>query len=629
MTGARLKKAARIALIALGSLYLVYLVAVNAILGFGGVEWFVNSSTEDAHLKLGRSHSFIPGRVEVRDVALRFEDENVQFEVVLARATGTLSLLALTRKRLHFTRLEADGVRFLFRHKVTSTHGNERRLVHFPRIEGFSDPPILVPQPRTDKTKNWAIHLEDVRAHGVELWFMEYRYTGNAEVTGAFELAPGRKLEVGPAHADFTLGSLSLGKKRPLATGVRGSLDFRFRPTNPDPIPGLEIFRQISAKARLTGELVDLEAANLYLSDASLLAVRRGKASLDARLELIDGRFVPESFVSVRSAENVHLAQARSALSGRLDVEVRARARGAEPPRLVVDARFSDAGMSLRTGAPADPADIGVRLLQATVATDHADVARPWKLEQASLRLEGGRIEDLRVLEAHAAEKRLLEGGAAWFFARAELTEAGSWSGVVRADARRARLRVGEKRLLLDASLTASGESEQRDLQAGALNDIALEIEGASGDRNGDAQSRNDGPTPLEASLRIPRAEWNGFPPNGARGRATLNAPHIEPFLEAMGAPPIVLSIWPDAPVEASARFVYEKEALDVRLDLAKSGPFRAMGRLKVCSPPKGAFLVKGGAFSVGLSLRDGSMSVVPLAGDEWLAKNAPECPKE
>ena len=257
-------------------------------------------------------------------------------------------------------------MRFLFRHKVTSTSGNERRLVHFPRIEGFSDPPILIPEPRTDKTKNWAIKLENVRAHGVELWFMEYRYTGNADVTGGFELVPGRKLEVGPAHADFTVGELGLGKKRPLATGVRGSLDFRFRPTNPDPIPGLEIFRQISAKARLTGELVDLEAANLYLSDASLLAVRRGKASLDARLELIDGRFVPESFVSVRAAENVHLAQARSALSGRLDVEVRARARGAEPPRLVVDARFSGAGMSLRTGSPTDPADIGVRLLQAT-----------------------------------------------------------------------------------------------------------------------------------------------------------------------------------------------------------------------------------------------------------------------
>jgi hypothetical protein len=634
LTRARSKKAARIVLIALGSLYLLYLLAANAVLGFGGVEWFVNSSTKDAHLELGRSHSWLPGRVEVRDVALRFEDENVQFQIVIARASAKLNLLGLARKRFHLSALEADGVRFLFRHKVTSTAGNERRLAHFPRIEGFSDPPILVPLPKTDKTKNWVIKLENVHAHGVELWFMEYRYAGNAEVSGGFELAPGRKLEVGPARANFTAGTLGVGAKRPLATNVRGSLDFRFRATNPDPIPGLEIFRQISGKFLLSGELVDLEATNLYLSDASLLAVRRGKASLDARLELSEGRLVRDSFITVRGVEDVHLAQAVSASKGRLDVEIRARSPGSEPPRLVVDARLSDVGTSLRSGAPSDPADVGVRLIHAMLATDHADVARPWKLEEASFRLEGGRIEDLRVLEAAPAEKRVLAGGAAWFFARAELSKQGAWSGAFRADTRRARLRLGERRLLFDATLAASLESPQRNLDAGALHDVVLEIASPSGDPPGERTSgdererkRGDEPATLEASLRVPRTDWSGFPPKSARGRANLMAPHVEPLLEAVGAPPILISVWPDAPVDASARFVYEKEALDVRLDLAKSGPFRAMGRLKVCSPPKGAFLVKGGAFSVGLTLRDGAVSVVPLASDEWLVRNAPQCP--
>ena len=65
-----------------------------------------------------------------------------------------------------------------------------------------------------------------------------------------------------------------------------------------------------------------------------------------------------------------------------------------------------------------------------------------------------------------------------------------------------------------------------------------------------------------------------------------------------------------------------------IKLDLARSGPFRAMGRLRVCSPARGAFLVKSGAFSAGLSLRGGKLEVVPLAGDDWLEKNAPYCPR-
>ena len=115
-----------------------------------------------------------------------------------------MSLLSLAKKRIHFHSLHADGVRFRFRHKVTSVAGNERRLLHFPPIEGFSDPPLLVPRPPSDKTKDWTFLLENVEARGVELWFMEYRYTGLADVRGGFELAPGRKLWVGPARLEPT-----------------------------------------------------------------------------------------------------------------------------------------------------------------------------------------------------------------------------------------------------------------------------------------------------------------------------------------------------------------------------------------------------------------------------------------
>jgi len=132
---------------------------------------------------------------------------------------------------------------------------------------------------------------------------------------------------------------------------------------------------------------------------------------------------------------------------------------------------------------------------------------------------------------------------------------------------------------------------------------------------------------PLHVSVRVPRVAWSGFPPESLEGRAAIEAPHVDPLLEALGAPPILVSVWPDAPLDATARFALEEGALDVRLDRAKSGAFRAMGRLRVCSPPRGAFLVKSGVFSAGLAVRDGGLRVVPLAGDEWLAKNTPECP--
>jgi hypothetical protein len=615
----RVKRALRIFVIGTVALLSFYLLIGNALLRFGGLEWLVNQSTKDARLTLGPSYTWFPGRAEVRDLTLRFEDRNVQFELVVPRATAKLNLFALPSKRLHLRAVDADDVRFRFRHKVKSVAGNEKRLAHFPRIEGFSDPPLLKFEPPSDKSDDWAFLIENVRARGSELWFMEYRFQGRADVAGAFELVPGEKLWVGPARANFVSGDLGVGKLRPVLKPFRGSLDFRFRETNPDPIPGLAIFRQISATLELDADIVDLEAVNLYFSDASRVTVERGAARAKAHLALVDGRFAPDSFLTLRGSEDARLRVSETTLHGRLGFDLRTPAKGPGPPRLVVDSSLGS--VTLWAGDPerARRADVRADQLRAMLGTDNADVASPWRLEEASFRVDGARVDDLGALDRAPSGKRVLEAGTAWFYAHAELTEGKKWSSALRADARRMRVRIGERRSLLDATLSAAAESQRRDLQSGALRDVRLELKDAA-----PSAERDPG---LDVSVRAPHVAWSDFPPGVARGRATIRAPNLEPLLEALGAPPILLGVWPDAPFDASARVEVEPDTLDVDLDLAESGPFRAMGRLRVCSPARGAFLVKSGAFSVGLSVRDGKVAVVPLASSGWLAKNVPTCP--
>jgi hypothetical protein len=614
----RVKRGLRIFLIGTGALFAFYLVVGNALVRFGGLEWVVNRSQKDARLTLGPSYTWFPGRVEVRDLTLRFEDRNVQFELVLPRAQAKLNLFALPWKRLHLRAVDADDVRFRFRHKVTSVAGNEKRLPHFPRIEGYSDPPLLKYVPPSDKSDDWAFLIENVRARGSELWFMEYRFQGRADVSGAFELVPGVKLWVGPARAHFVSGNLAVGKKRHVLNPMRGLLDFSFREKNPDPIPGLEIFRQVSAKFTLEGDVVDLEAANLYFSDASHVTVTRGRGHAKARVELVDGRFLPESFVTLRGSEDTEVRLSETTFRGRLGLDFRASQKSGSPSRLVAETSVAMARLWAGDPERQRPADVRADQLRVMVTTDHSDVAKPWQLEEASFRVEGGRVDDLGAVAGAPSEKRVLEGGAAWFFAHAELTEGKTWSAAMRADARLMRVRIGDRRSLLDATLSATAESQKRNLESGALRDVQLTLK--------DAQGAQRDP-PLDVSVRSPEVEWSGFPPGVARGRATVSAPNVESVLEALGAPGILLGVWPDAPFDASTRFEVEPDALDVDLDLAKSGPFRAMGRLRVCSPARGAFLVKSGAFSVGLRVRGGKVSVVPLASSGWLAKNVPTCP--
>jgi hypothetical protein len=322
--------------------------------------------------------------------------------------------------------------------------------------------------------------------------------------------------------------------------------------------------------------------------------------------------------VAVQGSENVHVVLPNAALAGQYAAKLEARGRPGETTRLFLDGVLAKAALNLRTAQPSDSGDVSVQHLAAGVVTDNADVASPWKLDEASFRIEGGRVENLGSVVS-PEKQGVLSGGAAWFFARAALERKGSWSGALRADARHVRVRIGEKTSTLDGVLAAAFESPSRELENGTLRDVAFDVTSAHVPR--------DDP-PLHVSVRVPRAAWTGFPPKSLEGRATIEAPHVDPLLEALGAPAMLVSVWPDAPLDASARFAFERRELDVRLDLAKSGPFRAMGRLRVCSPARGAFLVRSGAFSAGLAVREGGVRVVPLAGDDWLADNTPECPR-
>ncbi len=104
-------------------LQLAYLAVGNALLRSHAIQNAV-ASADGFHLDFGPAYTVWPGRVQVRDLSLRVEDYNVQFEVALARAELDISLSQLMFKKLRITRLEAAGVRFRMRHKLI-TVGND------------------------------------------------------------------------------------------------------------------------------------------------------------------------------------------------------------------------------------------------------------------------------------------------------------------------------------------------------------------------------------------------------------------------------------------------------------------------------------------------------------------------
>src|SRR5882672_9317003 len=66
-------------------LQLLYLAVANAVLRTSVIKNAVESA-HGFHIDFGPAYSLWPGQVRVRDLSLRFEDYNVQFELDIAQA---------------------------------------------------------------------------------------------------------------------------------------------------------------------------------------------------------------------------------------------------------------------------------------------------------------------------------------------------------------------------------------------------------------------------------------------------------------------------------------------------------------------------------------------------------------
>ena len=124
-------------------LELAYLAIGNLLLRSQAIQRAVGAADGFA-LEFGRAYTLWPGHAHVRDLSLRVEDYNVQFEVAIASAELDVALSELAFKKFHITRLDAQGTRFRMRHKLIAVGDDQERVAAYPKIKGFADPPYFV-----------------------------------------------------------------------------------------------------------------------------------------------------------------------------------------------------------------------------------------------------------------------------------------------------------------------------------------------------------------------------------------------------------------------------------------------------------------------------------------------------
>lgn len=604
----------RVLLAAVLVLWLVYLLVANLVIGTGILKGALNENADELSIGYREAWTIVPGRVTVTDFTLRFQDKNVQFHLALDRASLRVDLLALLSKEFHVTRVRAEGASAKMRWKMEEAKGHEARLAAFPRIEGYSDPPLRAKEaedapkkPTPPAERFWTIHIEDVAATVRELWFLEARWTGEGSVRGAFRLVPMRELDVYPAELDLSGGVLSVASAPVLQ--LRPSKLFTTIHHVDVRVPrGLEIFRFVDARLDLQGDVASITPVTSLYSEQPRVGGGVGELALDiavhrgvlaqggtARLDLAE-LYVRDERVEVRGP-------------------VAFRADVGEAPQVALDLRTTKA--MLATGSE-KAATIGEGLVRARIAA--ADIVTPPPPDEllldGSVDLREVTVPDLEKLQPLAPEGVTLRGGEVGLAARLGLTKR-ALQGRVDLALARARLRAGQTDLGVSGKAWANLATED------VAKAVAFPSSGVSftdvSVASGDARAQG-----IALDVRAPTTTVvvpSGNTTSALSIRATPGTRVLEAVSSLAGAPPWLAraAAGPDATAELRIRKT--PTMTELRVVDAKDGIVRARGMLRDGKAGKrGVFLVEAGALHAGVSLTaGGTADLVPFADEGWL----------
>jgi hypothetical protein len=410
-------------LVAVAILEVVYLMVANVVLKTSLLKDFAASS-DDLRVDYSSAHSVLPGRVEVRDLRVRFHDRNVEFLISVDEGSLDVSLHELAVRRFHALRVDAKKVGYRMRHKVSRVGKEGPRLAAYPPIPGFKDPPLYekgqttpAPPIPDEEYDLWDVQVEGVHAEVAEVWILEYRYQGPGLATGSFRVKPARYYEVTGATLDLRGGTLTLGADT-VAKQATLAIDCTVTGSDPQKLHGLEPLRHVfsGVRGRLSG--MDLAFLDAYLHPR-LEATAQGAASLELDLRVERGLFTSGSRLELTSTD-ARFSTGPVNVSGPVAIGLSSPPRatdGKTPFEILVHSRHL--AVDPPKGKAASVENVELR------ATFTPDLTRPVQLVSASLAPLRAKVADLGAIRRLLPEVREFPdiGG------RASLTLQGSKSG--------------------------------------------------------------------------------------------------------------------------------------------------------------------------------------------------------
>jgi hypothetical protein len=204
---------------------------------------------------------------------------------------------------------------------VTRAEAVAPRVRLLPPIAGFPDPPLLSPAaPRPPATgKEWSVVVENLSVDSVrEIWIDDYRYTGDARLTGGFFLRPKQQAEIYPTEVVSETGVLRSGT-RVLAEDVKARIAARLPAWDPRRFRGSQVLRLVIGQVEASLRLPTAELVNRLIGEPGGTRLEKGSGRMNVKASVERG---VASGVLAFSSRDLALRILDVAMRGRFDARM-------------------------------------------------------------------------------------------------------------------------------------------------------------------------------------------------------------------------------------------------------------------------------------------------------------------
>ena len=248
--------AVRLAL-AVAGVFVLYVVAVNILLGGGRLGRALSGEPEKLRIQYTERLVVVARADPRRRPRPAVRDENVEWEAHVDRADATVALFELLSHRFHTRRIEADGIP----HATAARGGraHPRQSGAPARNRRIPAPPVAgVPPLSSGGGPPLTVVLEGLDLRGVrEVWLDAFRLTGDLAVRGGFTVVPGDHFTVTPSHVEVRAASLATGDDG-LVRDVHGTIDARIDPVPQAEMKSQQLLRHVSQRSTLEGNVAGI-----------------------------------------------------------------------------------------------------------------------------------------------------------------------------------------------------------------------------------------------------------------------------------------------------------------------------------------------------------------------------------